>query len=670
MANAAIFAVPRNRHLVAVLALLVSSVGAFIPHQQAHAPRHRHHDCCRATAATASVTASVTAVYEAATTVPPSAHSSSFLSRHLVPRENSSGCRRRQGGWFGAEPRLERGWRYSFFEDEHEGVGLGFFYTGGTGSAALRRSRRRDGRWSSRRGESIGSRNAAVMALHFPKFPSVLNHFPKMSPKKPGRKNGDTPKPAGASNTTATSNNNSSSSSNDSNSTRSSQLAPLTVAEGAVKVSTPHKEVASNIPAGHANATKTDLNGDRKTTKKRLPTGGDTPHPPPGKKRVRTAAGAATTSEGKPRKLVKRKRSAGSSSSRGVGAGDGGPAALVVKDDMELEEMMALMKDVLDRVSDNEKELKKFRKELSLTKNKRSEVRDRKFVIDTRAKVMGATFAGSVAGMIVGWSVLPNLWLVGAVAGAVAFAALSRSSSGPVGSFCSTCGIQVALIYKDIRDWWEQTVFLYKTGKLSYTYWRGFEKYDQAWGLTTKYTETMSKLSKEALELDRQYKIRQKTLRAGKRVTTLSRKLGSSAAKEVTTFANNSKSWSTTQLRSVGLMREDPDDIVDDKRKKGLAGLLKLKKGKAGAGSGGGKKARRPLGISLVFAGVFGERQSIYSAPPAGGTRRPGYREDPVIPARIRHLFMTKKQIRDERLQKYRVGFLGMRRSRAFDKDD
>lgn len=33
----------------------------------------------------------------------------------------------------------------------------------------------------------------------------------------------------------------------------------------------------------------------------------------------------------------------------------------------------------------------------------KAEVRDRKFVIDTRAKMLGAAFAGSVAGMIVGW---------------------------------------------------------------------------------------------------------------------------------------------------------------------------------------------------------------------------------------------------------------------------
>lgn len=31
---------------------------------------------------------------------------------------------------------------------------------------------------------------------------------------------------------------------------------------------------------------------------------------------------------------------------------------------------------------------------------------------------------------------------------------------------------------------------------------------------------------------------------------------------------------------------------------------------------------------------------------------------------------MTPKQIRDERLQKYRVGFMGMRLARSFDKDD
>lgn len=54
---------------------------------------------------------------------------------------------------------------------------------------------------------------------------------------------------------------------------------------------------------------------------------------------------------------------------------------------------------------------------------------------------------------------------------------------------------------------------MFVAGKLSYTYWKGFETYDQAWGLTVKYNDAVSRVSKEAMELDRQYKIRAKTLR-------------------------------------------------------------------------------------------------------------------------------------------------------------
>eukprot|EP00752_Nemacystus_decipiens_P006778 g6087.t1 len=450
------------------------------------------------------------------------------------------------------------------------------------------------------------------------------------------------------------------------------------VAEGVVDVPGLVTKTRS-VSEGHsnANATRTDLNGGKTVRRRRTTptaTGGGKVTPTSlGKSRAKSTslprkgrvAGAATSAGGT-RKLKRRPRSP---TSGGSADGTPGVKALVVTDDMELADMMALVKDVLERLGETERELRRLRKEGSLAKPNRPEVRDRKFVIDTRAKMLGAAFAGAVAGMIVGWSVLPNLWLVGGVTGAVAFAALSRSSNGTAGSICSTCGIQVALIYKDIRDWWEQTVFLYKTGKLSYTYWRGFERYDQAWGLSTKYTETVAKLSKEALELDRQYKIRQKTLRAGKRLTQLSKQVGSSAAKEVTTIASSATGWGTNQLRQWGLLGDDPDAVEESPGVFG--GLLKSKKRLAGARGGSGAAKRRPLGFSVLLDGVFGERsRSIYSAPPAGGTRKPGYRGDPVIPARIRHMFMTSKQIRDERLQKYRVGFMGMRLARSFDKDD
>lgn len=120
--------------------------------------------------------------------------------------------------------------------------------------------------------------------------------------------------------------------------------------------------------------------------------------------------------------------------------------------------------------------------------------------------------------------------------------------------------------------------------------------------------------------------------RAGKRLTKLSRQVGSSAAKEVTTFASSATGWGGNQLRQWGLLGDDPDAVGESPGVFG--GLLKSKKKLAG-GRGSASAKRRPLGFSVVLDGVFGERsRSIYSAPPAGGSRKPGYRGDPVIPVR------------------------------------
>ena len=69
------------------------------------------------------------------------------------------------------------------------------------------------------------------------------------------------------------------------------------------------------------------------------------------------------------------------------------------------------------------------------------------------------------------------------------------------------------------------------------------------------------------------------------------------------------------------------DDAASEK--KGFS-LLKRGKGKGAAG-----KKKRPLGISIDLGEVFGQKgRSMYSPPPAGGTRKPGYRGDPLIPVR------------------------------------
>ncbi|CAM9467133.1 unnamed protein product [Ectocarpus sp. 13 AM-2016] len=640
----------RNRHIVAVIALLISSVEGFAP----QAPQtHRYHSSNTATCT--GTTAVAAAAWSSA---------QQQTSRHPM---------RQRGPWDGVGGRRRSG----ALCQERRGFGLG-----GEGSAADQRVTklfppgRGPAAWSAAaRPGSFRSRSyrrgrsSVSMALHFPRPPKL----PK--PPPPGDK---APSAGGGKSRSAGSTSSSShheSQKQQQTATTKGGLMPQPAAgksggetaasEGVTGISGLDAKEGEDS-AGHANGTRTDLNGS-KTIRRRRINGSSTPssravapgtsHPP--KRRIGvTPTTSGSGAVGKKRKLRRPRSGSGSVSG---GSGRRGVQAVVVKGDMELAEMSEMMSLVLERLSETERELKRIKKEGSLAKTNRSEVRDRKFIIDTRAKMLGAAFAGSVAGMIVGWSVLPNLWLVGGVTGALAFAALSRSSTGTVGTICSTCGIQVALMYKDVRDWWEQTVFLYKTGKLSYTYWRVFEGYDQAWGLSAKYSETVAKVSKEALELDRQYKIRQKTLRAGKRLTRISRQVGSSAKREVTTLAGTASDWGGNKLRKWGLMGDD----LDPRRKRNkLTGLLKLKKrGESGA--------KRPLGVSVVLDGMFGERsRSMYSAPPAGGTRIKTYTADPLIPARIRHMFMTKKQIRDERLQKYRVGFMGMRVPRSFDKDD
>lgn len=90
--------------------------------------------------------------------------------------------------------------------------------------------------------------------------------------------------------------------------------------------------------------------------------------------RKRRVAGTSTTADstGETRRLKRRPRNLSARGGGGAGAeGAPGVKALVVKDDMELADMMALVTDVLERLSETERELRRLRKEGSLVKPNR-----------------------------------------------------------------------------------------------------------------------------------------------------------------------------------------------------------------------------------------------------------------------------------------------------------
>lgn len=124
--------------------------------------------------------------------------------------------------------------------------------------------------------------------------------------------------------------------------------------------------------------------------------------------------------------------------------------------------------------------------------------------------------------------------------------------------------------------------------------------------------------------------------RARRSVTTFTKSIGSSTIKEVTQFAGTASDWSTNQLQQWGLIGEDR---AANLRTKGLRlGRFIPYKNRAGNGpsaAGSGVDGKRPLGISLDLSAFFGgNSHSLYSAPAAGKTRKPGYRGEPVIPVR------------------------------------
>lgn len=100
----------------------------------------------------------------------------------------------------------------------------------------------------------------------------------------------------------------------------------------------------------------------------------------------------------------------------------------------------------------------------------------------------GRTFAASVLGILVGASVLPNLWLIGGILGAYYGYKIPSHIETPhfVASLITFFGERIARFVL----WWHDAVvsilFLYKTGQLSYQYYKAYAAMDQRWGVQTK----------------------------------------------------------------------------------------------------------------------------------------------------------------------------------------
>ncbi|CAM9919405.1 unnamed protein product [Chrysoparadoxa australica] len=262
---------------------------------------------------------------------------------------------------------------------------------------------------------------------------------------------------------------------------------------------------------------------------------------------------------------------------------------LVVKKDTDVQ---SLLEEVLDRLSANEREMKALKARFGV---KREGIKSStSFVLDSRATTYGAAVAGGFFGLVLGWSVYVKLAFAGAVAGA-ATCAYFATVEGRLGRICKDMGTQVALVFKDVKDFYDQTIFLYKTGKLSYTYWKVFDKYDVQWGLTDKYMTAMTRISEEAKELDRQYKIRNKVLTIGKQAGSLAQEVASSTVSSLNTAMATATGWGSRQLEDW--QGEDTSSLRKRKKKKRRRGEIPLNSPplKRDSGRGGFSRALKAV---------------------------------------------------------------------------
>mmetsp|Transcript_24889 Transcript_24889/g.54271 ORF Transcript_24889/g.54271 Transcript_24889/m.54271 type:complete len:666 (-) Transcript_24889:2362-4359(-) len=112
-------------------------------------------------------------------------------------------------------------------------------------------------------------------------------------------------------------------------------------------------------------------------------------------------------------------------------------------------------------------------------------------VLSYRDVRIGTTLVSALFGFVLSTSVLRNLWLVGASVGAfyghsVAEDGVIDPDLGPVAQLLVNCGRSVAKKYLQIYDFWQGMWFMYRTGQLSYSYWKRYETLDQRFGIQDK----------------------------------------------------------------------------------------------------------------------------------------------------------------------------------------
>lgn len=132
----------------------------------------------------------------------------------------------------------------------------------------------------------------------------------------------------------------------------------------------------------------------------------------------------------------------------------------------------------------------------------------------------GTILSSSMLGMILGLSILPNLWLAGSLMGGLYGYEITRKlmtepSKGVLPNLLIRMGRHVAKTYLKVYDTINTLYFLYKTGQLSYEYWKSYAALDQKFDITSKIDSWNARFAQGKLMFDqweRENELGRKTL--------------------------------------------------------------------------------------------------------------------------------------------------------------
>jgi hypothetical protein len=146
-------------------------------------------------------------------------------------------------------------------------------------------------------------------------------------------------------------------------------------------------------------------------------------------------------------------------------------------------------------------------------------------VLSYKALRRGTTIASSCYGMIFGVTVFPNLWLMGLLLGGIYgyditnYEKLTYSNatepSNVFSRLCVTSGRTLATQSLQLYDTGQTMWFLYKTGQLSYEYYKQYEKLDQRFEIQDKVDAWNARFQEGKVKFDaweQEHEIGRKTL--------------------------------------------------------------------------------------------------------------------------------------------------------------